>query len=83
MTGLLKWSGYRGALALPACFELPETGPRPCEPVIEQPCLDCLFRVAAKLRRLRCARTAKPISQRPEGPDLPTLEGADVRRACL
>lgn len=71
---------YRGALAVPEAFDLPETGPRPCETCVGQPCLS-----ACPVGALSSAPYDVPACKThiaaPEGVDCLT-DGCRVRRAC-
>jgi len=71
---------YRGALALPDAFELPKTGPRPCETCVNQPCL-----TACPVGALSAAPYNVPACKAhitaPEGADC-LAQGCLVRRAC-
>ncbi len=71
---------YRGALAVPDAFELPETPPKPCDTCLDQPCLTACP-VGALGNEPYDVPTCKSHIASPEGADC-IGQGCRVRRAC-
>ncbi|MFT4621318.1 MAG: epoxyqueuosine reductase [Sulfitobacter sp.] len=71
---------YRGALAVPDAFDLPGTGPRPCETCADQPCLTACP-VGALSESPYDVPACKSHIASQDGADCLT-EGCRVRRVC-